>query len=120
MPTASGVLRVFRRPADGADGVSYELTPSVSVIAADSDGRVTTGVITLTAYRRDGDRRSGQLLDFRLVIGDRYYAEYSVDGGEWTEARQVPLIPGFDSRGCAVIGCAVGAVTAGSASASQH
>lgn len=71
----------------GEDAVTYDLIPSVSVINATNDGYITSDGIIIRAYRTEGKLRSGNILpdDDYPVVGDYYYAEYSIDGKAWTE-----------------------------------
>lgn len=72
--------------SNGQDGVSYDLVPSVAQIKhplrGDADDR-----IALEAYRIEGGTRSGDLFDLGGGWSDPegYKAQYSVDGGDWTD-----------------------------------
>ena len=72
---------------DGEDGVSYEITPSVSCISMDGDGKVKTGAITINAYRIKGSVRSELIsaIPQHVIAGsDSWMAQYCRDGGDWT------------------------------------
>ena len=80
------------------DAVTYDIVPSVSVINADAAGTVTSDGIIVRAYQTKGSERSENILpnsDYP-ESGDYYFAEYSVDGGEWTrcEAFDYPAAGG--------------------------
>jgi hypothetical protein len=65
----------------GSDAVVYDIVSSVSVLNADEDGTVVSDGIVVTAFRTEGDTRSGNILPSHdyPVVGDYYYAEYRID-----------------------------------------
>lgn len=67
---------------DGDDAVVYELVPSVNVINADADGNITTGAISVEAYKIVGSERSVDLL---ASGAEGYTAQFAIDNGSWTD-----------------------------------
>ena len=76
----------------GATAVVYEIIPNVSVITADDEGNVTTGEIIVAAYKTVGNERSEDILYNNGAGGEWYVAQYSIDGGAWTDCTVSPII----------------------------
>ncbi len=83
---AVGLLPIVakRKGQGGEDGVTYELVTSVQKITSDSDGNILTGGIGLTAYKTVAGVRTSCALG--TIVGPmNYRAQYSIDGGTWTD-----------------------------------
>ena len=66
----------------GDNAVVYELVPDVNVINADADGNITTGAISVEAYKIVGSERSVDLL---ASGAEGYTAQFAIDNGSWTD-----------------------------------
>ena len=83
--------RIWSR--NGDDAVTYDIVTSESIINADADGVIISDGIVVRAYRTEGTARSGNILPEDSIPdqGDYYFAEYSIDGGEWARCGIFPL-----------------------------
>lgn len=88
---------------DGKNGVTYEIVPSVAAISADADGNIITGVISVEAYKTEGETRVSCNVGDRLVSFDEeavpyYYVQYKIDSGAWTECSKISIPSGILMR----------------------
>ena len=109
-----------RYSKDGADGVTYEIIPSVSSIRADADGNILTGVITVAAYKTKSGSRTSCGLGMAVAVGpnggetDHYWAQYSINGGSWTNCSNISTGSGlYMVMDYGVPGSAVSTITSG-------
>ena len=105
---------------DGKDGVTYEILPSVACIKADKDGNITTGIIEVSAFKREGTTRTACSMGVAgmTVPGVEmasYRAQYNIDGGTWTDCRSILVATtgGIVKSVYGVPGSAVSTVTEG-------
>lgn len=100
----------------GDDGVTYELVPSVSYLKR-KNGAVSTGPVTLSAWRYEGKKRIACALGVNLPSQQSdspyYWVQFSVDGGDWTTCQQVIVNNATAVLGYGVPGAAVQTVTSG-------
>lgn len=93
------VVRQGKDGVEGADGVSYEIIPSVQSVRADSSGNILTGVISVDAYKTVGVTRTSCRLGAVGVIDTAtgessvpyYMAEYRIDSGSWTACSSIAI-----------------------------
>lgn len=80
-------------PEDGANGVNYEIVPSVTCIHADKDGNITTGDIKVAAYRTEAGVRKSVLS--LVYINSSYWVQYKIDSNSWVNcSRLYTFVPG--------------------------
>ena len=78
-----GITRDGEQGEPGNDAVDYDLLTNVNAVKADYNGTPTGEAIFLTAYRIEGSQRSQ--LALATSGTPRYYAQYSIDSGTWTD-----------------------------------
>lgn len=85
----------------GADGVTYEIIPSVANIRADNDGNVLTGVIQVLAYKTKGETRTSCSVGAQVAIGidgqslPHYWVQYKIDFNAWTNCANISIGTGL-------------------------
>lgn len=83
---ATRIVKFIRKGDKGDDAVDYDLIPSVNCVKADHNGTPIGEAITLTAYKIVGSERTGLALHvLQAGSAERYYCQYSIDNGDWTE-----------------------------------
>ena len=82
-----------KKGSKGEDGVSYDIIPSVAFVRKDHSGSILTGVIGVSAYKTEGSERTQCTLG--TSASDHYWAQYSIDGGNWTDCSLIEVGNGY-------------------------
>ena len=97
------------------DGTSFEIILSASAVRKNSSGVITTGPISVSAYKHSGMTRSSCGLGTIPMQDVQFYrAQYRVDGGSWTNCSMVSIVTGLmQSMEYGIPGSAVQTATSG-------